>query len=68
MAAATFDTHKLVKQLEVAGFKTEQAEAVVDAVSHAQMPPKLWARRICRLPVAIVSLAIGLANRSDDSA
>ena len=41
MAAATFDTHKLVKQLEVAGFKTEQAEAVVDAVSHAQMPPKL---------------------------
>lgn len=52
MAAVTFDTHKLVKQLEVAGFKTEQAEAVVDAVSHAQDAAEIVSKKDLQIELA----------------
>jgi len=36
MTIITFDTHKFVRRLEAAGFKSRQAEAVADAFSEAQ--------------------------------
>ena len=36
MAAATLDTHAVVKQLKAVGFTDDQAEAVSDVIRHSQ--------------------------------
>jgi 16S rRNA C967 or C1407 C5-methylase (RsmB/RsmF family) len=41
MATVTFDTLKFTKTLEAAGFSTQQAEAVAEALKEAQSDQKL---------------------------
>ena len=41
MATITFDTLKFTKTLEAAGFSTQQAEAVAEALKEAQSDQKL---------------------------
>lgn len=45
MSAITFDTHKLVRKLEEAGFDPRQAEAVADAFREAQGEAELATKR-----------------------
>jgi hypothetical protein len=45
MAAITFDTHKLIRKLEAAGFDPKQAEAVADAFMEAQGEAELATKR-----------------------
>jgi len=45
MAAITFDTHKLIRKLEDAGFDPKQAEAVADAFREAQGKAEIATKR-----------------------
>lgn len=54
MSFITFDTHKFVKQLEVAGFPQAQAEAVVDAVLNSQESAKLVSKKDLQIELAPV--------------
>ena len=45
MAAITFDTHKLIRKQEDAGFDRKQAEAVADAFREAQGEVEVATRR-----------------------
>lgn len=52
MSSVPFDTHKFVKQLEVAGFPSAQAEALVDAVVQAQKSAELISKKDLQLALA----------------
>ena len=54
MSSITFDMHKFVKQLEVAGFPQAQAEAVVDAVLNSQESAKLVSKKDLQIELAPV--------------
>jgi hypothetical protein len=45
MTAITFDTHKFIRKLKIAGFDEAQAEAVADAFSDAQGESDLTTKR-----------------------
>ena len=54
MSSITFDTHKFVKQLQVAGFPQAQAEAVVDAVVNSQESADLVSKQDLQIELAPV--------------
>ncbi len=54
MSSITFDTHKFVKQLQVAGFPQAQAEAVVDAVVNSQESAELVSKKDLQIELAPV--------------
>ena len=66
MSAVTFDTHKVIKQLESAGLPPAQAEAIVAAVTAAQEGTELVTKKDVQLALAelradLIKWVVGLA-------
>ena len=66
MSAVTFDTHKVIKQLESAGLPPSQAEAIVAAVTAAQEGAELVTKKDLQLALAelradLIKWVVGLA-------